>query len=144
MKKSKLRGSPSRMGPRSRSNKNWRSRPGNEAEKIEDELPDVASEEGTLYAKDVVWLLQQIAHHRQSLDEASQMLQKWQQNSDEFADAWREFLAAGGLTAADWSRWVECTFFRRRRVRIRKHLRLVVNQFVRYRLKAHEFAFTGV
>ena len=77
-------------------------------------------------ANDVLDTLYSIEQHRQELHDATNTLQRWLNGSEEFTEAWREFTNCGGITAADFKSFVDGTF-RCRRIRRKKHLRLVAN-----------------
>jgi hypothetical protein len=142
MKKSRFDGPPEpprRLSP-GMLHHNWRARPGNEAEQIDDDDDDDIPRE-KLSGDDIVRALRAIAHHRQKLEDLHRMMDYWREISPDFAAAWHAFTSIGGVTAADYMRWAGCAF-RGRRVLMKGQLRLVVSNPVqsfrvlgRYRLK---------
>jgi hypothetical protein len=73
---------------------------------------------------EVIDLLQSIERHQHALREAYRTIQQWLDGSEQFAEAWCEFTESGGVSADDFVRFIAGTF-RCRRVRRKKHLRLV-------------------
>ena|SRR5882724_7548135 len=87
---------------------------------------------------DAVWrLLKSNTYHLEGLTANAERLKCWLSESEEFATAWRDFIASGGINADDFKSFMAGTF-RCRLVRRKKHLRLVANakpQRIRLRVK---------
>jgi len=73
---------------------------------------------------EVVTLLRGIERHREALQKATTFLRKWLDGSHEFSDAWHAFTTAGGISADDFDQFARGRF-RARRIRQKKHLRLI-------------------
>jgi hypothetical protein len=88
----------------------------------EDDFDDAYWIEGD----DVLCLLRSIEQHQQALRSASQMLQRYVEDSPGFAKTWREWNAAGGVTADDFERFLDDRM-RHRPTKRKRHLRLIAN-----------------
>jgi hypothetical protein len=87
------------------------------------------SERGRTYVTgaEVVALLERIEHHRDALAAEQATFQDWLDGSDELYERWSAFIQAGGVTAHEFGRFLNDRPFRHRRVRQRRHLRLVAS-----------------
>ena len=95
------------------------SRPDNHRERPDAHRTNITVEE-------VCALLDSITNHRHALAEHTATLDDWYAHSRDFALAWREFIASGGINAADFVAFMDGEFAPRR-TRRRRHLRLVSN-----------------
>jgi hypothetical protein len=75
----------------------------------------------------VIALLRSIEAHRQALCDNEATLHNWLRASSEFTRAWSKFVSAGGVSAADFDKFMDGQF-RGRRIRQKKHLRLVASR----------------
>ena len=85
----------------------------------------------------VTRLLKSVVYHQEGLRANAERLKCWLCESEEFAEAWRDFVNSGGISAADFESFMAGKF-RCRRVPRKKHLRLVANakpQRIRLRVK---------
>ena len=72
----------------------------------------------------MIALLRSIERHRCAIAADQAIFAMWLDGAPTLAKVWREFNAAGGVTADDFYKFMHGKF-NRRRVRQRKHLRLV-------------------
>jgi integrase len=77
---------------------------------------------------EVIALLYSIERHRYALRDDMATLQDWLNGSTEFAEAWRIFTRAGGVTANDFDQFVDGQFYARR-IWQKRHLRLIACPF---------------
>jgi hypothetical protein len=75
----------------------------------------------------IIALLRSIERHRQALRDNETTLRKWLRASSEFTNAWNVFVNAGGVSAADFDNFMDGQFHARR-IRRKKHLRLVASR----------------
>jgi hypothetical protein len=75
---------------------------------------------------EVVRLLKSNNYYQNGLRATAATLKRWLDGSEEFAEAWKDFTISGGINADDFERFMAGTF-RCRRIRRKKHLRLVAN-----------------
>lgn len=75
----------------------------------------------------VIALLRSIEGHQQALRDHQETLHQWLRASAEFTRAWDMFVSSGGISAADFDKFMDGRF-RARRIRQRKHLRLVASR----------------
>jgi hypothetical protein len=74
----------------------------------------------------VTRMLKSNVYHQEGLRANADRLKRWLSESEEFATAWKDFIASGGINADDFKSFMAGTF-RCRLVRRKKHLRLVAN-----------------
>ena len=106
----------------------------NERADLEQEIAEaiggdgINEEEGSDISKDVViGLLGQIEYHQQAMRRASDRFERWLERSDELQTVWKTFLVSGGINAHDFLAFLDGRF-RSRRIRQRRHLRLVTDK----------------
>jgi hypothetical protein len=87
----------------------------------EDDFDDYSIER-----EDVLCLLRSIERNRQALRDAAKALQRYVEDSPGFAKTWREWNAAGGVTADDFERFLDDRM-RYRPTKRKRHLRLIAN-----------------
>jgi hypothetical protein len=75
---------------------------------------------------EVYTLLRMLGQHRAEADRYTRILHEWLKCSDDFAEAWTAFSAAGGISAEDFYAFIN-NQFPGRSVKQQKHLRLVTN-----------------
>ncbi|MGL3211650.1 hypothetical protein [Bradyrhizobium sp. BR 1433] len=75
----------------------------------------------------IIALLKSMDRHRQALTNSETILRKWLQASSEFTGVWNTFVRAGGVSAADFDSFMGGQF-QARRIRQKKHLRLVASR----------------
>lgn len=75
----------------------------------------------------IITLLRSIERHRQALRDNETTLRNWLRASSEFRKVWAIFLHVGGLSANDFDHFIDGKF-RTRRVRQKRHLRLVAKE----------------
>ncbi len=75
---------------------------------------------------DVVSLLRSIEYSQRQLRSAAEILQRYVEDSPDFAKAWREFNDAGGVSAEDFERFLDDRM-RYRPVKRKRHLRVISN-----------------
>ena len=68
----------------------------------------------------------EVHRHQEAIATYTSMLQQWLKWSDEFAEAWTAFSAAGGVSAKDFHAFIHDRFPGRPLSQQQKHLRLVV------------------
>jgi hypothetical protein len=90
---------------------------------IEEELRD-EQEDGFISQAEVIELLHTIECHREAIACATDKFEYWLQSSGQLRDTWQRFLISGGVSAEDFRAFLNSKF-RCRRVRQRRHLRLV-------------------
>jgi hypothetical protein len=73
-----------------------------------------------------------IQRHRKAIAEHTTTLHDWLACSDEFANAWRKFIAAGGTTGRDFNLFVDGRF-QSRSVEQHQHLRLIADNTIKRR-----------
>jgi hypothetical protein len=93
---------------------------------IDDELDfyDDEAEYDVIHVDEVIGLLRSIERHRQGLRDHMMTLHRWLNGSSEFAEAWRTFTQAGGISAEDFDKFIDGGFCARR-ARCKRHLRLI-------------------
>jgi hypothetical protein len=77
-----------------------------------------------LYLDDVTDMLKQNEDCQETISDNLAIFQGWLEMFPKFADKWKRFQSAGGVTARDWKKFCEGTM-RHRSMREKKHLRLV-------------------
>ena len=75
-------------------------------------------------AGEVLKLLEHIEHYRHELSIASAILEDWLRGSPELKTEWLKFVSAGGVTAADFDRFLGGTLHPRPTLQ-KAHLRLL-------------------
>jgi hypothetical protein len=73
---------------------------------------------------EVIGLLRNIERYRGALARDTATLQRWLDGSSELQELWSKFMRCGGVTADDFRQFIDGRF-RDRRIRQRRHLRLV-------------------
>ena len=109
-------------------NDKWSESPNFEAVE-ETDLCDEKRDEQPAYIQvdGVIALLRSNERHRQALRDNEMTLRNWLKASSEFARVWNVFLSAGGISAGDFEKLMDGRF-RARRIRHKRHLRLVANE----------------
>lgn len=73
-----------------------------------------------------------IQRHRKALAEHTTTFHEWLAHSDEFAEAWHEFTAAGGISSKDFELFIAGRW-QPRPVEQHKHLRLIADNTAKRR-----------
>jgi hypothetical protein len=107
--------------------KRGESRDDDEIEFDDDELDDFdgnPDDDDVIRANEVIALLRRIEWNRKALEDAHSKFKEWCSQSSELAATYRKFTAAGGISADDFTRFLEGRF-RHRPARAKRQLRLV-------------------
>ena len=80
----------------------------------------------SIHISEVIIVLRKLEEHRTEIGRYTTMLHEWLKTSDDFAEAWTAFSAAGGISAEDFHAFIHDQF-PGRPVKQQKHLRLVAS-----------------
>ena len=77
--------------------------------------------------REIIQLWESIEYHRAEIARLLAIFEGWLDISPELYNDWREFTELGGITARELTAFLDGQIIRRRRMRTRKHLRLLIS-----------------